>query len=399
MKLRDQDAIPRRLLEARVKLMLSQPYLASAIARYPVVDSTAQGWCETMATDGYYIYINSDFCESLETEEISFVFAHEVLHCLLGHIDRRNERDPNLWNQAIDYATNLMLVEFGLRMPRNGLIDRSFRGLTSEEIYKILQEEESKKGDGGGEASKLPRGEVWDIHLDPGDPRGMGRRAEEFPTEEERRRIRISLGNDLRSKLHGTQAGLFRSEIKRAGESRVSWRELMSRFFHGLRRDDYRLFPPNPKHVWRGIYLPSVGVPGPEHIIAVVDTSGSMSDDDLSQVLSELDRLRSVTNCRLTLIQCDAKLQQVEEYEAFEWVDFERTEIIGRGGTSFIPPFEWAEDRIRNEGMRPDALVYLTDGFGFFPRQAPPFPVLWIVTRFGSDSFPFGSRIEMNPAD
>jgi predicted metal-dependent peptidase len=38
-------------------------------------------------------------------------------------------------------------------------------------------------------------------------------------------------------------------------------------------------------------------------------------------------------------------------------------------------------------------LVYLTDGFGSFPKKTPEHPVLWVVTPGGlaSKHFPFGT--------
>jgi len=45
----------------------------------------------------------------------------------------------------------------------------------------------------------------------------------------------------------------------------------------------------------------------------------------------------------------------------------------GGGGTSFVPVFQWIEDK----GLRPDALVYLTDMMGTFPDEPPPYPVIW----------------------
>ena len=146
------EALPQPILQARIRLMLQEPYLASAIARFPLINAAESDWCETMATDGYYIYVNPSFCETLSLDETAFVFAHEVMHCVLGHIDRRGTRQPEQWNHAIDYATNLMLVELGLKMPKVGLLDRSYRGMTAEDIYDRLSEaaKESEKDDGSG---------------------------------------------------------------------------------------------------------------------------------------------------------------------------------------------------------------------------------------------------------
>jgi predicted metal-dependent peptidase len=391
------EALPQPILQARIRLMLQEPYLASAIARFPLINAAESDWCETMATDGYYIYVNPSFCETLSLDETAFVFAHEVMHCVLGHIDRRGSRQPEQWNHAIDYATNLMLVELGLKMPKVGLLDRSYRGMTAEDIYDRLSEaaKESEKDEGSGTGPGEGKGQAWDIHLAPDDLRGQAVRAKEFPSAEERKRLRVSITKSMESKLRGVAPGLFDSEIKQARGGNVPWRALVARFFTGLRQDDYRMFPPNKKHLWRGIYLPSIGTPGPSHIAVAVDTSGSMSDEVLGEILGEIDKLRSVTNCRLTLIQCDAQVQKVEDFEATDETQFERYQFYGRGGTAFEPVFNWIAEKAANSFFQLDALIYLTDGFGSFPKKPPSYPLLWIMTEHSQPSVPFGEVIRL----
>jgi predicted metal-dependent peptidase len=118
----------------------------------------------------------------------------------------------------------------------------------------------------------------------------------------------------------------------------------------------------------------------------------------LARVLAEVDRLRSVTDCRLTLLQCDAAIQAVEEYEGFEGA---RTpgasvRVRGRGGTDFRPVFAWVAERWAAGVMRPDGLIYLTDGFGRFPDPAPAYPVLWVVTPHGARDIPFGAVLRLS---
>jgi predicted metal-dependent peptidase len=410
------EELPRKIVQARIKLMLEQSYLASAVARFPVINAGAMSWCDTLATDGYYIYVNPDFCELFSLDEIAFVFAHEVMHCVLGHIDRRGDREASLWNQAIDYATNLMLIEFGMKMPEVGLIDHHYRGMTAEDIYDIFKKkgkrrqksgERKKNGtessdfgmsdamDGGeGQSSKAADG--FDHHLSPDDIRGKPFRLNEFPTSEERKRLRISLTREIESKMRGTAAGLMASEIQKATKAEVPWHILLSRFFTGLRRDDYRMMPPNKKHIVRGLYLPSMGVPGPDHLVVAIDTSGSMRDDELSKILAEIDALRSITQCTLTLIQCDALIQDVQQFNEYTEISFDRYRLLGGGGTSFVPVFDWIRDNIFKEFSGVDALIYLTDGFGRFPQKAPPYPVLWIMTANSIPEVPFGEVIRMS---
>ncbi len=411
------EDLPREVMQARVQLMLGEPYLASAIARLPVINADGLGWCDTMATDGYYIYVNPAFCATLTQKEIVFVFAHEVMHCVLGHIDRRQDRQHALWNEAIDYATNLMLVQLGMKMPEQGLLDQKYTGMAAEDIYAELKKESesSKKknnapaamavcagGAGEGEDGKNsePGGEGpakgWDLHIAPDDIRGQNIRAREFPSSEERKRLRIALGKPVEEKLRGTMRGLMEGEFKKAGGGEVPWRTLLSRFFTGLRRDNYRLMPPNKKHIWNGLYLPSMGSPGPSHIVVAIDTSGSMGDEELGLILGELDKLRSATECRLTLIQCDSAIQKVEEFDECSATNFDRMRMYGRGGTRFEPVFDWIKEKSRQGVFTFDTLIYLTDGFGSFPDNPPNYPVLWIMTPHCIQQVPFGEVINLN---
>jgi predicted metal-dependent peptidase len=109
--------LPSSLLRARLQLMLRHPYLAVAVARYPLRLAERAEWCLTMATDGYNIFVNSEFAASLTEDETMAVLAHEVFHCLLGHMDRRGSRNRNGWNVAIDHATNLFLSDSGFKLP------------------------------------------------------------------------------------------------------------------------------------------------------------------------------------------------------------------------------------------------------------------------------------------
>jgi predicted metal-dependent peptidase len=201
-----------------------------------------------------------------------------------------------------------------------------------------------------------------------------------------------------KARLPGVLQGRLQSEIQAATQARVDWRPLLARFMTGLHRSDYRMFPFNKKHLARGFYLPSIGVPGPDHLLVVVDTSGSMTDDELSEILGQIDRLRSQSECRLTLIQADANIQKVEEFSTFEEAPWsqakggEQYTLLGRGGTDFRPAFDWAQ----KSRERFDALIYLTDGFGSFPERAPFFPVLWILTRHSVPSVPFGSVVRLS---
>ena len=71
-------------------------------------------------------------------------------------------------------------------------------------------------------------------------------------------------------------------------------------------------------------------------------------------------------------------------------------EPVGGGGTSFVPFFE----KVGKKPGSTDVIVYLTDGYGVFPRKAPQENVLWVVPGAGlhDEKFPFGEVIRMEAA-
>jgi hypothetical protein len=106
----------------------------------------------TMATDGKSIIFDPNFVLNQTDAAVRFVICHEVLHCVNGHHKRRGKRHPIIWNWACDYAINPILgspegPEDGFEYPREngeivGLYDKKYEGMTAEDIYDLLLEDE-----------------------------------------------------------------------------------------------------------------------------------------------------------------------------------------------------------------------------------------------------------------
>jgi len=417
--LSDRAAICQAVVKARIKLILDEPYLAAAVAQFPMVDATDDGWCETMATDGYRIYYNRGFCESISASDVKFVLAHEICHCIFGHIERLGDRDRELWNVATDLATNFMLGEFGLPVPKNALFSDEYKNHTAEDIYDSLRKKSrktlieigiiSEAGKGAAKGSKsgkagskegstsagTGRPTLWrfDGHLTEQPPTAVS--SSTIPVDSELRDLRRGLIKPIENKLksRGKLPGWWDETVKMAGGEEIPWREVLSRFMTGISHDDYRWYPPNKKHIWRKIYLPSIGSPAPHNIVAAVDTSGSMGTRELSSVLFYLDSLRRSHNATLTLIECDSKIQRVRDFEAWDEANFTSFKFAGRGGTDFRPVFELVKKQ-QSQGKRFDCLIFLTDAMGPFPDRPPDYPVMWII--YGkSFTAPFGEVLRV----
>src|SRR5215471_2030345 len=166
----DNDTNNRtKVSRARTQLLLNQPFFGTLCLRLKLVPLPS---FPTMATDGRRIVYNPAFVEKLGPAELEGVLAHEVMHCALAHHCRRGERDAQLWNQATDYAVNPILINNGITLPKDALIDPAFADLGAEEIYARLLNQVHDSG-------PTERASQSSVHLAKGG--GGGNRSEQAP--------------------------------------------------------------------------------------------------------------------------------------------------------------------------------------------------------------------------
>ena len=91
-----------------------------------------------MATDGTKILYNPTWIYALPISQVAGVICHEIMHCILSHNTRRNNRDPYLWNIACDYAVNNIISKAEIELPAYSLINRQYDNMTAEKIYDEL---------------------------------------------------------------------------------------------------------------------------------------------------------------------------------------------------------------------------------------------------------------------
>lgn len=140
--------------------------------------------------------------------------------------------------------------------------------------------------------------------------------------------------------------------------------------------------------------LPSVGIEAPGHIIFTIDTSGSMSDEQLGEIFSEIRLYRETFPCKLTVIQADSVIQSIVHYEQMDGEEIPiMNKVSGRGGTDFRPVFSWISDNA------PGAfLLYATDGFGSYPTENTAAGVIWLLFKphINEEQIPFGAVVIVN---
>ena len=104
-------------------------------------------------TDGLDIYFFVNWIDKLSLGNIEFILCHEILHLILNHLTRQEDRNSLLFNIASDYCVNSLLCEnsndkaldpIGI-IPEGALYDRKYSNLSAEEIYDLLKDDFKEK--------------------------------------------------------------------------------------------------------------------------------------------------------------------------------------------------------------------------------------------------------------
>jgi predicted metal-dependent peptidase len=126
-------------------------------------------------------------------------------------------------------------------------------------------------------------------------------------------------------------------------------------------------------------------------IAVAVDTSGSMSKEDLVDGVSEIAGIcKAYGSIELTILSCDADVHT--DCVIRDINDIENIQLKGGGGTDFRPVFTWLKENKPNL----KCLVFFTDGYGAFPESSE-IHTLWGVTKGGAEkaAFPFGEVVKI----
>ena len=141
-----------RLISARSPLGSKAPGYAAQVFNLPLTETTRT---DTMATDGKSMFWNREFVRSTTDAELEAVVLHEGLHVTFMHHLLRGDINPDVWNKACDYAINLVVLDAGLALPDEALLDHKYRGMSAKQIAKTLSSPDSPKSSSDdGEAAE-----------------------------------------------------------------------------------------------------------------------------------------------------------------------------------------------------------------------------------------------------
>jgi len=374
-----------------IKLLLKHPFFATLLMR---LDIKACQTTETGYTNGKVIGYNPKWIDELTLEQTIGFLVHEAEHLVLLHDIRRQHREHKKWNYAADYAINPMCIDWGFQLPPNGLIDDAFDGMSADEIYGKLPDEQGggKGGGGKGQGDEPGWGEVRDQPGQDGNKAGTSEKKQ----QEQQRKMDVEQAKQTAKAAGKMPAGLERL-IDDILTPKLDWRIVLRRFINTFAKNDYTWYPPSRRFIHMGLYLPSLRSNEIENIILAIDTSGSISKKELSQFAGEVNAILEEVNTTIDVLYCDTEIPENGGHEVFEKFDLPlKLKAVGGGGTDFRPPFEW----VAEHGKFPNCFIYLTDMWCHdFPEVPPPYPVLWIRTSDFDNEPPFGQVLDLNMAE
>lgn len=103
-----------------------------------------------------------------------------------------------------------------------------------------------------------------------------------------------------------------------------------------------------------------------DYMLVFIDSSGSMSNDQLKMVLSEVYSLALAKKpVKLVVVQCDTKIQEIKEYKTLRELkqSIVHATVKGRGGTDVKPLWDLLKTDKRYSKVRPDLVMVFTDGY------------------------------------
>lgn len=376
-----------------------------------------------VAKDGINLklVVNPEYFEKQDTSTRVAILKHEMLHVAFQHLNMFDDfSDKKLLNVAADleinqYISNEMKGEtwegldikdgefMGVKLPLKAGT-RVYYDLLQKELDEYDKNNESSDkgdgdndGDGQGDGNGMGSGDQsfaeW---FRQGGNDGEHTLWEEFEnlSEAEKKLIQKQIDHQLKEVASQTQRnrGTIPGELSEyidklfeKHEAVIDWKQYLRRF--GTRSMKIETKKTRKKPNIRFGAGPAIKIKPKRSTLVAIDTSGSVSEQDLIEFFNEIDCIHK-TGTAVTIMECDSYVHRTYQYSG-------KTDVLrvsGRGGTSFDPVME----EIFKAPGKYQNLIYLTDGFAPAPQRVPMIPILWVINSSAriNDELP-GAQIQI----
>lgn len=388
-----------KLMAARCRLMSTSPWYGHMSILMNWEETTKPTHMPTMyvtAKNGQiYCRWYREFVEGRTVEELYGCVQHEIEHLMRMHITRGAEyqSDPIIWNFAIDMCVNgrAESPRCGYFQGKEGILplgpDSKQHMVwipkewpdneTAEYYYERIKddprfEQKIKAMQASGEGMQgIDDHSQWvDSDMSP----------------DQVRQVISDMATQSAERSQGKTPGHIMELLKSLSKPIVTWRELLKKYL-GRHVGNKRI-----TFSRRNRRNNNFGVPGHSRhaaakVSVVVDTSGSISESDLSQFFGEIEAI--AYKAKVGVLQWDHDFQGWEpNYRRGAWRNFK---IHGRGGTDMAAPIEWLCER----GLVGDVCIMLTDGYCNYTEDKG-FPFIVCICNNGGSAPDWGHVVMMH---
>lgn len=336
--------------------------------------SVVHGWdasAPTAYTDGRNIRYNPEYFMGLSRNERVGLLIHETMHIAYMHSSRKGSKDHKQWNYACDYVINLQITKAGFSLPKGGLLDTKYTGLSAEQVYELLEE-----------APEYHPDDLMDIS-EKGD-------SEDVPEDLEQEMQDALVRAVMQAQQHETSKSNIPGEVivflNKLQNPKLPWQRILSRFLNQVAKTDYTWKRPN-RRAPEGTYIPSLHNETLRDVVIAWDMSGSITDQETTRFASECAGiLKYMKPEKLTLIQFDTEIISVDKLKTVK--DIAKLNMQGRGGTCIIPVLDWVNKH------KPQVILIFTDGYFDIPKYTAKSQIIWLIHNNEGFSPKYGKVIE-----
>jgi predicted metal-dependent peptidase len=413
--------VVRKLKDARIKLFKKSEGLAFFGACIYMFDVKVHKMNPT--TEGYVlfdkdagdvadgtIHINEDMVlkQDYTHVHLAFIKCHELLHILLKHGVRKGNRVHEVWAVACDHVVERDLKDLSSAIVpydnRYHIIDELHKEkpqCTVEEAYEWLKKgiEDGKIKvtiipNGEGMASfEGPNGQQFNVNMQIGgvdEEKIKAKNLEVIKTSDKIVSEARALHHTMKTK--GSDSGALASYLDEILKVEIPWETLLEKAIktNVIMKPDERSWK-KLHYMYRphGINLPGSTIAedrdGVGILIIFVDSSGSMSDDELKKASSVIEQSMHYFE-EIWVYVHDVRIQQEKIFTADErhaFFAFIKNEgYKGRGGTSHQYVFKAVQDNIWDSNGKKDDVsmaISFTDGASDIESQITQYEWLRVV--------------------
>lgn len=327
---------------------------------------------------GVELIVNKTFWDSLKDESQLAVLLHELHHISLNHlIINKDFENHKRFNIAADAEVNCYISNLpeGTIYAKNlGFEDR----MGAKWYYEHLNARSSsnnsnQNGDGNNGSTSLENLDSFDDHS----------HWKEFDnlTETEKTLIQNEIDYKLKNaaeetfKQRGTIPGCLKEIIEELFKKNPPIYNWKSHFRRILSTEIDTQFKKTYKRLSKRFpNSPGIKLKRKISILIAVDTSGSVSKEELAEFFTEINHIHQ-TGAKVTVLECDTIIQKKWEFKGIQDI-----KISGRGGTDFEPAIEYYKTHKSEYSL----FVFFTDGYAPIDNLKAPHDMFWVITSNGN---------------